>query len=188
MEDKQKAKNERVFGIDPETGEIVEQVSAMLDEQGREVPDPVPMAPPVGYQKPFDMFEHIRTLVRSEHLRLAAMENGEETFEEADDFEVGDDYDPTSPHELDAADDAVGEEVRRRLRQDEFYRSVEAQYKRFTPKDVNDGQSTDEGREGGNQKRTAGANRVPEPLIGQNKEAGVPGRVSEGSAGNTGNG
>lgn len=71
-----------------------------LDQNGHEVLDPTPMAPPVGFIQQPSMFEHIRNLVRTELSRRAA-ETGElESFEEADDFDIGDDYDPTSPYEV----------------------------------------------------------------------------------------
>lgn len=63
-----------------------------------EVPNPTPVAPPVGYKRQPSLTEQIRAMVRSEALRQAAEAEGVETFEEADDFEV-DDYDPTSPYE-----------------------------------------------------------------------------------------
>lgn len=70
------------------------------DEFGREVPSPVPMAPPLGYRKQPTITERIRDMVRSENLRLEAARAGYETFEEGDDFDIGDDYDPRSPYEL----------------------------------------------------------------------------------------
>lgn len=70
-----------------------------LDTAGREIPDPTPMAPPVGYKKQPSMVDHIRSMVRSELLRQSVAAEGLETFEEAEDFDVGDDYDPTTPYE-----------------------------------------------------------------------------------------
>lgn len=78
---------------DAETGEMI------VNEKGQEVPDPTPMAPPVGYVKQQSLAEQIREMVRSEKLRLEVEQQGLETFEEADDFDVGDDYDPSSPYE-----------------------------------------------------------------------------------------
>lgn len=72
-----------------------------LDQDGREVLDTTPVAPPVGYRRQPSMVENIRAMIRSEKLRQEAAEAGYETFEEADDFDVGDDYDPTSPYEGD---------------------------------------------------------------------------------------
>lgn len=74
---------------------------ATLDENGHEVPDPVPLAPPLGYQKQPSMIDNIRAMIRSEHLRRAAEEMGAETFDEADDLEMpeADDYEPASPYE-----------------------------------------------------------------------------------------
>lgn len=84
----------------PEQLDLVEEV-ARLTPRGHEVPDPTPMAPPVGFKKQPSMIENIRAMVRSENLRLAAQQAGMETMDEADDFEVGDDYDPSSPYEHD---------------------------------------------------------------------------------------
>lgn len=62
-----------------------------LDEHGRLVPDPVPIAPPVGYRKQPSMVEIVRDMVRGEKLRQAALESGHETFEESEDFDIGED-------------------------------------------------------------------------------------------------
>lgn len=69
------------------------------DTDGREIPDPVPIAPPIGWFKQPSMFDQVRDMVRSEHLRLYAEAQGAESFEEANDFEVEDEMFPTSPHE-----------------------------------------------------------------------------------------
>lgn len=62
-------------------------------------PDATPIAPPLGYIKQPSITERIRDMVRSEHLRRAAEAAGAESFEEANDFDVGDDFDPQSPYE-----------------------------------------------------------------------------------------
>lgn len=63
-----------------------------------ELPDPVPLAPPLGYKKAPSLRDQIREMVLSERLRMEAEAAGAETFEEADDFDVPD-LDPTSPFE-----------------------------------------------------------------------------------------
>lgn len=70
-----------------------------LFRDGKEYPDPTPMAPPIGFIKQPTLAETMRQMIAGEALRRHARESGAETFEEADDFEVGDDYDPTSPYE-----------------------------------------------------------------------------------------
>lgn len=70
-----------------------------LYKDGREYPDPTPMAPPIGFIKQPTLAETMRQMILSDNLKRAARESGAETFEEADDFEVGDDYDPSSPYE-----------------------------------------------------------------------------------------
>lgn len=62
-----------------------------LHPDGTPVLDPVPLAPPVGYKKQPSMVEIVRDMVRGERLRQEAEAAGVETFEEADDFDVGDD-------------------------------------------------------------------------------------------------
>lgn len=83
--------------MDLETGEVRQYI----DEDGREVLDPTPMEPPLGWKRQPSLAEQIRDMVRSEQLRAAAEAQGMETFEEADDFEVDDDYDPSTPFEND---------------------------------------------------------------------------------------
>ena len=70
-----------------------------LTEDGREKPSAQKIAPPLGYTKRESLVETIRRMVRSEALRNEAEAAGMETLEEADDFDVGDDYDPSSPYE-----------------------------------------------------------------------------------------
>lgn len=73
----------------------VEQYAAKLlakglHPDGSQILDPVPMAPPIGYKKTPSMVEIVRDMVRSEKLAQAARESGHETFEESEDFDIGD--------------------------------------------------------------------------------------------------
>lgn len=63
-----------------------------------EVPDPTPMAPPLGYKPAPSIMEQVRDMVRSEQLRAAALSAGAETFEESEDFDV-EEYEPSSQWE-----------------------------------------------------------------------------------------
>jgi hypothetical protein len=70
------------------------------NKQGHELPDPKPIAPPVGWKKPVPIQERIAKTVREELSRMAE-EKGMETFEDADDFDVPEeDSDFESPYEL----------------------------------------------------------------------------------------
>lgn len=80
-----------------EDGEIINY----LDENYQEHPDDTQIAPPVGFNPQPSLAETIRNMVRSERLRQELEGQDMETFEEADDFDVGDDYDPTTPYEND---------------------------------------------------------------------------------------
>lgn len=70
----------------------------MLDKNGHEIPDPTPLSLPLHFKRPETLAEQVQRLVRT-HVSAAAAAAGAETFEEAEDFDVGDDIDPTSPYE-----------------------------------------------------------------------------------------
>lgn len=76
----------------------VKDAHQKFDESGREMMDPLPIAPPIGYKKAPSIAEQIRNMIKSEKLRQEAEAQGYESFEEADDFDV-DDFDPKSPYE-----------------------------------------------------------------------------------------
>lgn len=73
--------------------------SQYLDEHGREKPNPTPMQPPIGYKKQPTIAEQMRAAIRQASLEAAQM--GQETEEEANDFDVGEDMEPHSPWEHD---------------------------------------------------------------------------------------
>lgn len=73
-----------------------------LGPDGHLLPDPTPMAPPVGFKRQPSMVEIVRDMVRSEALRAEVLAAGAESFEDADDFDVGDEPDQLhSPFEND---------------------------------------------------------------------------------------
>lgn len=80
---------------DPNTGEVLH------DQAGREIPDPNPMQPPLGYQRQDPLAVRIREMIIGHRLAEEARKAGAETFQEADDFEVGDDWEAEkhSPYE-----------------------------------------------------------------------------------------
>lgn len=78
------------------------QRAAGFNDAGEFIPDSVPMAPPIGYKETESMVDIVRRMVRDEQLQADLAAAGAETFEEADDFEVGDDgEDLMSGHEND---------------------------------------------------------------------------------------
>lgn len=85
-----------------------------LTPGGAEVLDPTPMAPPIGYIKQPSLADTIRDMVRSERLKAEAEAAGYGSFEDEDDFDVGDDFDPTSPYEDDFEGATSASELRRR--------------------------------------------------------------------------
>lgn len=137
------AKKETTF-VAPEGAKRLRARDALVN--GMEVPSSIPMAPPVGYTRQPTLAERIRQMVRSEHVRLAAIQAGQETFEEADDFDVGDDYDPASPYE--ETFDPIDAEARMRLREEDYRVKLEARLQELQPvKEKDDGPSSvDEGR------------------------------------------
>lgn len=78
---------------------VEEKLSRLyLDRYGREIPDPTPVAPPVGYKKQPSMVDHVRALVAAD-LSRRAEQMGYESFEESNDFDIGDDFEPETEYE-----------------------------------------------------------------------------------------
>jgi len=71
------------------------------DETGGEILDPTPMQPPLGYKRTPTLSEQIAQQVRIAQLRILEDAALHETEDEADDFEVGDDFEPLSQYEND---------------------------------------------------------------------------------------
>lgn len=85
----------------------------LAERKGRkEYPDPTPVEMAVKFRRPPTLQEQIRQMVRSERLAQEAQRMGADTFEEFDDFDVGDDFDPTSPYET-VFDPDLGKDVTR---------------------------------------------------------------------------
>lgn len=71
---------------------------AIIDDRGREILSGEPVAHKVG-RKVESHEDMMRRLIREE-LSRQAVDDGNESFEEANDFDVGEDYDPSSPYEM----------------------------------------------------------------------------------------
>ncbi|UDN67853.1 hypothetical protein [robinz microvirus RP_147] len=76
-------------------GDGVQSTSA-IGSDGKEYPDPIPMAPPVGYSAPPTIMEMIKSMIHSERLLAQADSEGFDTYDEAEDFDIPDD--PMDPH------------------------------------------------------------------------------------------
>lgn len=118
--------------VDPITGEVSDLEKPVryrirdqfLDDRGREIPDPRPLQPPVGYKKQPSMFEMIREAVTREHALYAANREPE-SLEESDDFDIPDDpVDPHSPWENDF--DPPWSEVRQAIEDDRKQKAAAA--------------------------------------------------------------
>lgn len=99
--------------VDPKTGEISHAPDAIgevefpdgmepqvfMDSEGREIPNPneIVIYLPSG---PVTDYDRVRELIRRE-LSIEAAQREEESFEDANDFEVEGDLFPVSPHEYD---------------------------------------------------------------------------------------
>lgn len=86
--------NSQTKVLDLITGEIEDKFTP----DGRERMDPNPIAAPLRIKRQPSYFEQIRESVKRE-LSDAAESLGMETFEEANDFAIGDDFEPYSPYE-----------------------------------------------------------------------------------------
>lgn len=86
------ASKQPIEWTDPTTGQVwqLNPKGHRLDEKGREIPDSTPIAPPIGLLKPPTITEQIRSMIRSEKFH-DHFNQGHETFEEADDFDIPDD-------------------------------------------------------------------------------------------------
>lgn len=92
-----------------------------LNAKGQEIPDPTPIEVPIGFNRPPTIQEQIAKYVQSAN--LLAQQTGYESFEEAEDFDVGDDLDPSTPYELDF-DHTTGREVYKQQKEElDKYRS-----------------------------------------------------------------
>lgn len=65
---------------------------------GEEIPDPTPLEAPLGFKPPLPLSEEIRRLMHAS-VQRDLREAGIESFEEADNFETGEDEDMHSPWE-----------------------------------------------------------------------------------------
>jgi len=76
------------------------QVTSGIGTDGKEYPDPVPVKPAVTLQQKASVLNQIKDFVHSERLRQLADAEGFDTEEEANDFDVEDEFipDPT-PYE-----------------------------------------------------------------------------------------
>lgn len=74
------------------------QISS-LNTSGHEIPDSVPLATSLGARRARSIRDNVVDILRSEKWREAMEASGEETFEEADDFDIDDDFDPSTPYE-----------------------------------------------------------------------------------------
>lgn len=71
-----------------------------FNSRGHEVLDQTPLEMPMQWHRPPTLEEQIKSFVRRE-LSMRADQAGQETFQEADDFDIDDDpIDPSSPWEL----------------------------------------------------------------------------------------
>lgn len=62
-----------------------------LNEKGQEVPDPTPVELPLGYKHPLPLDERIKRMIRTDLSVYANEKFGSETWEEANDFDTGED-------------------------------------------------------------------------------------------------
>jgi hypothetical protein len=88
---------------DPDTGEVFEEEYPVgyvgLDANGHEILDDTPVSLPTRFLRPQNLLAQMRAVV--EEMNIRAQENQLETWEEANDFDIGDDFEPSSSWEVD---------------------------------------------------------------------------------------
>lgn len=77
---------------------VEELPQVALTSTGDEIPNPTPVEIPAGFKIPETTEERFQRMIRHS-MSEWAQRNDAETFEDADDFDVGDDDDPRSPYE-----------------------------------------------------------------------------------------
>lgn len=87
--------------VDPTTGEIVPKYKDGLEQM-----DPNPIAETLKFKREPSYFEQMRAQIRQE-LSRAAEDQGFETFDEANDFAIGEDYEPLSAYEAEYGPDGL---------------------------------------------------------------------------------
>lgn len=115
---------------------------AKYNQIGEEIPDTTPVTVPLNFKTPLPLAERIKQIARYEMSQLAQL-NGDETFEEADDFNIGEedndphaiweeDFDPEVPFMA-----AREEEIKRGITKDFDHSKIEKgveTMKKYTPK------------------------------------------------------
>lgn len=79
-------------------GKTSRQMREEYFRNGKEMPSQEPVFVATNLKRDSEI-DRFRRFLRSEEMAKQARQQGFETFEEADDFDVGDDFDPTSPYE-----------------------------------------------------------------------------------------
>lgn len=101
--------------VDPGSGKIIHTPDGSEDHSNSGGPMAISFL--VGQRD--NLGDRVREMIRSERLALAALEEGYETFEEADDFDVDEeDYDPQTPYE-EIFEGSVSEDMKKRREQQE---------------------------------------------------------------------
>jgi len=78
---------------------VIPKIFKRICKREFEVLDPTPIAMPVRFHRHQTLQEQIQMYTRNTLNKMAAA-NDQETFEEADDFDIGDDFEPVSEHEI----------------------------------------------------------------------------------------
>lgn len=150
---------------------LPDRLKGRLDEMGREVPDPTPVALPVRLRAGVSMVDEVRQAIRQE-LSQAAEAAGDESFEEADDFEVDDDPMPYSRFEHDAELEGLPP-FRREVLDRQVEADVQAELKRRKHDHVGDDRGPGRG--------AAAPVGWPDGHEGQRQHRGGPGDAQHGA-------
>lgn len=79
---------------------------ALLDDRGRELPNPVPLSFDAGLRRPLTLQEQIQRVLKVELSRQAQVQ-GYETFEESMDFDVEDPFESEALSRYEVAEDEI---------------------------------------------------------------------------------
>lgn len=81
-------------------GMQIKRTGPKYNEKGEEMMDPTPVALPIAFKRPESVGQMMQRLIKNHYSKVAAAE-GLDSFDDADDFDIGDDVEPKSPYESD---------------------------------------------------------------------------------------
>lgn len=161
------------------TNEDGEIVSSGQNDVGQEMPDPTPMALPLGMSHHATLADMIQRMLRHQLMAQAATEEGFDTFEEGEDFDIEDDpLDPHTQYEKNFESSALMQNDITAMRKELLNTAQEATTttppgNTFQEEEIDDGERTgsNEGRSGPTDQRSRSSDQIRKGQPGSQSNA-----------------